>query len=75
MVGRARWYQGCFHWVGGGEGSFTLEMSSMTSEICFGNVQKFKINIEIWKLEIRSKRNLISFAAPAILCTIETCKN
>ena len=41
------------------------------------NVQKFgnKLNIEIWKLEIHSKRNLIGFAAPAILCTIETCKN
>ena len=41
----------------------------------FGNVQKFEINIEIWKLEIRLKQNLIGFAAPAILCTIKTCKN
>jgi len=41
----------------------------------FENVQKFEINIEIWKLEIRSKRNLIGFAVPAILCTIKTCKN
>ena len=32
----------------------------------FGNVQKFGNNIEIWKLEIRSKQNLIGFAAPAI---------
>ena len=33
-----------------------------------GNVQKFgnKLNIEIWKLEIHSKRNLIGFAAPTI---------
>ena len=41
----------------------------------FGNLKKFGNNIEIWKLEIRSKQNLIGFAAPAILCAIETCKN
>jgi len=48
------------------EGSFTL---SMTSEICL----EMHRNLEImfWKLEIRLKRNLIGFAVPKILCTIE----
>ena len=41
----------------------------------FGNVQKFGNNIEKLKLEIRSNQNLIGFAAPTILCTIEFCKN
>ena len=58
------------------EGSFTLEMSSLTSEICLEMYRNLEIiHIAIWKLEIRSKRNLIGFAAPEILCTIETCKN
>ena len=41
----------------------------------FGNVQKFGNNIEIWKLEIRSKPKFDWFAAPAILCAIEIRKN
>jgi len=40
----------------------------MASGNLFGNVQKFGNNIEIWKLEIRLKQNLIGFAAPAIFC-------